>query len=53
MKLKISDRIQKLAEGLGEREIDGIFISQPENRRYLSGFDGSAGFLVITAKTPF
>ena len=48
MSLKIGDRIQKLRQGLGEKEIDGIFISQPENRRYLSGFDGSAGFLVIT-----
>jgi len=50
MSLKISDRIQKLSQGLGEREIDGIFISQPENRRYLSGFDGSAGFLLVTPK---
>jgi Xaa-Pro aminopeptidase len=48
MSLKIKDRIQKLSQGLGEREIDGIFISQPENRRYLSGFDGSAGFLLVT-----
>ena len=48
MSLKIGDRIQKLSQGLGEREIDGIFISQPENRRYLSGFDGSAGFLLVT-----
>ena len=35
---------------LSEREIDGIFVSQAENRRYLSGFDGSAGFLLITQK---
>ena len=35
---------------LGEKDIEGIFISQPENRRYLSGFAGSAGFLFITAK---
>jgi len=33
---------------LTEKEIDGILISQPENRLYLSGFDGSAGFLLIT-----
>jgi Xaa-Pro aminopeptidase len=48
MSLKIGDRIQKLRQALSQREIDGIFISQPENRRYLSGFDGSAGFLLIT-----
>jgi Xaa-Pro aminopeptidase len=41
-------RIEKLRQVLGEREIDGIFISQPENRRYLSGFDGSSGFLLVT-----
>ena len=48
MSLKIGDRIQKLRQGLSEKEIDGIFVSQPENRCYLSGFDGSSGFLFIT-----
>jgi len=48
MSPKIKNRIEKLAAGLGEKELDGILISQPENRRYLSGFDGSAGFLIIT-----
>jgi Xaa-Pro aminopeptidase len=37
-----------LRQALSEKEIDGIFISQAENRRYLSGFDGSAGYLLIT-----
>jgi len=35
---------------LAEKGLDGILVSQPENRYYLSGFDGSAGFLLITAK---
>jgi len=35
---------------MAEKELDGILISQPENRHYLSGFDGSAGFLLVTAK---
>jgi Xaa-Pro aminopeptidase len=48
MSLKISDRIQKLRQGLSEKEIEGVFISQAENRCYLSGFDGSSGFLFIT-----
>jgi Xaa-Pro aminopeptidase len=48
MSQKIRDRIQKLRQRLSQNEVDGIFISQPENRRYLSGFDGSAGFLVVT-----
>ncbi len=46
--LKISNRLQKLRQGLAEKEIDAILISQPENRYYLSGFDGSSGSLVIT-----
>jgi len=48
MSPKIKSRIEKLVGGLVEKNIDGILISQPENRRYLSGFDGSAGFLLIT-----
>lgn len=37
-----------MRQGLDEGKLDAIFISQPENRRYLSGFDGSAGFLLLT-----
>jgi Xaa-Pro aminopeptidase len=48
--MSLKNRIQKLRQGLDESEIDGIFISQAENRRYLSGFDGSAGFLLVTPK---
>jgi Xaa-Pro aminopeptidase len=43
------ERLLKLRQKLSEKELDGILISQPENRRYLSGFDGSAGLLLITA----
>jgi len=48
--LKIADRLQRLRQKLAELDIGAIFISQPENRRYLSGFDGSAGYLFITEK---
>ena len=44
----ITDRLIKLRQGLAEKEIDGILVSQPENRYYLSGFDGSSGYLLIT-----
>jgi len=44
----MSQRLLKLRQRLAEKELDGILISQPENRRYLSGFDGSAGLLLIT-----
>ena len=43
----ISNRLDRLRQGLVEKEIDAILISRPENRYYLSGFDGSAGFLLI------
>lgn len=48
MSLNIANRLKRLRQSLAEKEIDGIFISQPENRYYLSGFDGSAGYLLIT-----
>jgi len=50
MSLKIKNRLQKLRQGLIEKEIDGILVSQPENRCYLSDFNGTAGLLLITAK---
>jgi len=49
--MNLKNRIQKLRQALTEKEIDGILISQAENRRYLSGFDGSSGFLLITPKS--
>jgi Xaa-Pro aminopeptidase len=41
-------RLQKLVETLPQQDLDGILITQPENRRYLSGFSGSSAWLVIT-----
>jgi Xaa-Pro aminopeptidase len=40
--------LQKLRTTLSEKNLEAILISQPENRRYLSGFTGSAGYLLIT-----
>lgn len=48
MRLKISSRIDKLRQSLEEKQVEAILISQPDNRYYLSGFDGSAGILLIT-----
>jgi Xaa-Pro aminopeptidase len=42
-------RLAKLRSTLIEQELDAILVSQPENRRYLSGFTGSAALLAITA----
>ncbi|MBI2831658.1 MAG: aminopeptidase P family protein [Chloroflexi bacterium] len=46
--MKTDNRLQKLRQRMAEKELNGIFISHPENRRYLSLFDGSAGYLFIT-----
>ncbi|MFQ6058004.1 MAG: M24 family metallopeptidase [Anaerolineae bacterium] len=43
-------RLDKLRQKLVEEELDAILITQPENRRYLSGFTGSAGVLLISAE---
>lgn len=46
--MNISQRLEKLRQELTSRELDGILVSQPDNRYYLSGFDGSTGYLLIT-----
>jgi Xaa-Pro aminopeptidase len=46
----VNNRLRKLRRQFAGKEIDAVFISQTENRRYLSGFDGTAGYLVITNK---
>ena len=46
--MKVSNRLQRLRQGLAEKDIDAILISQPENMYYLSGFNGSSGYLLIT-----
>ena len=42
-------RLQKLRHSLASQEFDALLVSQQENRRYLSGFTGSAGWLLISA----
>lgn len=43
-------RLTKLRNRLAELKVDAILVGQPENRRYLSGFTGSAGWLLISAE---
>ena len=45
----MNERVGRLRGLLGEKGIDAVIITQAENRRYLSGFHGTAGALVITA----
>ena len=43
----MNNRLERLRTKLSESDLDAFFVSSPENRRYLSGFSGSAGFLII------
>ncbi|RMF01647.1 MAG: aminopeptidase P family protein [Chloroflexi bacterium] len=42
-------RVDNLRQKMAEVQLDGFLVTQPENRRYLSGFSGSAGVLVVSA----
>ncbi len=41
-------RLNRLRQRMTEEQVDTIVVYRPENRRYLSGFTGSSGTLVIT-----
>jgi len=44
----LNGRLQRLRTRLHERQLDALLVTQPENRRYLTGFTGSAGTVVVT-----
>jgi len=44
----MNPRLDKLRRHMDELGLDAALISQPENRRYLSGFTGSFGYLLVT-----
>lgn len=53
--VNVMPRVERLREGMARLGLDSFLISQPESRRYLSGFTGhdhppmdSAGYLLIT-----
>ena len=41
-------RLRKLRTSIAEKGLDALLISQPENLRYLSGFTGSSGWLLVS-----
>ncbi len=45
--------LEKLRRKMTAAQLDGFIVSQPENRRYLSGFTGSAGVLFVTAEAQY
>jgi len=44
----MKQRVARLRERMAESGLDAVLISNAQNRRYLSGFSGSAGWLLIT-----
>jgi len=46
-------RLEKLREKLKTASIDAVLIENPENRRYLSGFTGTAGMVLVTREKAF
>lgn len=42
------NRVHKLQPLIAEKGLDAFLISQPENYRYLSGFSGSSGWLLVS-----
>jgi Xaa-Pro aminopeptidase len=46
----MSEKLDKLRAAFDAREIEALLVSTPENRRYMSGFTGSAGYLLISRK---
>lgn len=41
-------RLKQLRKGMKQQEIDGLLIESPINRRYVTGFTGTAGAVLIT-----
>ena len=42
------ERVRRLRARLAEEQLDGLLITNEHNRRYLSGFVGTAGYLLVT-----
>ena len=46
--MSIALRLARLRESLRDQGLNGVLVSSPESRRYLSGFTGSSGYLLIS-----
>jgi Xaa-Pro aminopeptidase len=44
----VEHRLQGLRAAMAEQGLESMLVLRPENRRYLSGFTGSAGSLLVT-----
>jgi len=41
-------RLQNLRLKMKEADLPALFVARPENRRYISGFTGTSGFVLVT-----
>lgn len=46
----MNERVNRLRSHLADQKLDAMLVSQPENRRYISGFTGSSGAVLITSR---
>jgi Xaa-Pro aminopeptidase len=44
------NRLRRLRTSIAEKGLNALLLSQPENLRYLSGFTGSSGWLLISGQ---
>ena len=49
----MQNRVKKLRDAFQQNGIDSMVIMKPENRRYISGFTGSAGIAFISASEAY
>ena len=45
------ERLRRVRERLAPLAVDALLVTTPSNRRWISGFTGSAGVLLISAET--
>lgn len=43
-------RIERLRKALAQHKVDGFLVSSTSNRRYMTGFTGTAGVVLVTEK---
>ncbi|GAB6274713.1 MAG: Xaa-Pro peptidase family protein [Peptococcaceae bacterium] len=49
----MNNRCTRVREKLKKHHLEAVLVTRPENRRYLSGFTGSSGALVISEKEKY
>lgn len=49
----MTDHMDRARSYLAARELDGLLLLRPENRRYVTGFTGTAGLVLVTRDEAF